>query len=702
MIIETRINTNTTGIQFQSSVAALTNGGYVVTWTSWDQSGLGGIYGQRYDANSVAQGAEFRVNTYTGGSQSTPASAALTNGGYVVTWSSWPQDGDDGGIYAQRYDANGVAKGGEFRVNTYTADDQSDPSITALINGGFVVTWVSSEQDGSEEGIYGQRYDANGVAQGVEFRANINDTAGGQLWGPAAALADGGFVVIWITDYSGIHGQRYNANGIAQGAEFHANIQNKTGAQSPSVAALTDGGFVVIWSAEFATDGIRGQRYDASGTPIDPEFLVNTDTTGGHLLTSVTGLSGGGFVVTWTSGSQDGYPSDYGIYGQRYDAGGIKQGTEFRINTYTAYDQLDPSVAALADGGFVVTWESQNQDGSSYGIYGQRYDANGDVFYANPLLISTAGNDVLTGTLSGDDTVTYAYAAAPVTVSLTIGSQQNTGGAGFDTLINIENLIGSDYDDMLTGDTQNNVLIGGTGNDVLKGWSGADTLIGGLGNDSYFVENADDVIIEHLNEGTDSVSSRVTYSLIEGIENLTLTGVLAINGTGNVQANILTGNAAANQLNGGAGKDTLIGKAGNDTLNGGSGNDTLNGGAGNDTLDGGGGANVLTGGRGNDIFSFTVRTTSKVSIDKITDYNVADDTIQLENSVFKALTKIGVLADNQFRIGTQALDANDFIIYNNVMGELLYDADGSGGIAAVQIAMVGIGLAMTSADIVVI
>lgn len=691
MLIETRVNTYTTGNQFQSSVAALTAGGYVVTWTSFDQNGSSGIYGQRYDANSVARGIEFRVNTDTGSSQSASSVATLTNGSYVVTWSSWPQDGDGNGIYAQRYGANGIAQGNEFRVNTYTTDDQSNPSITALTNGGFVVTWTSFGQDGSEEGIYGQRYDAHGVAQGAEFRANINDIEADQLWGPVIALTDGGFVVTWITDYRGIHGQRYDAHGVAQGAEFHANIQNKVGAQSPSAAALTDGGFVVVWSAEFATGGIYGQHYDANGIAQGAEFLVNTGTSGGHLLTSVTGLAGGGFVVTWTSGSQDGYPSDYGIYGQRYDIGGVAQGAEFRINTYTAYDQLNPSIAALTDGGFVVTWESQNQDGSDLGIYSQRYNADGNVFSANPMLISTAGNDTLTGTLSADDTVTYAEATAPVAVSLAIISQQDTSGAGLDTLTNIENLIGSSYNDRLTGDKKDNVLVGGTGDDALKGGSGADTLIGGLGNDHYSVENVDDVIIENINEGTDNVSSRVTYSLIEGIENLTLTGTLAINGSGNIQANIITGNAAANELNGGAGKDILIGKAGNDTLNGGSGNDTLDGGAGNNMLTGGAGT-------GKDIFKFT----TKGHIDTITDYTVGNDAIQLENAVFKALTTTGTLAASQFKIGTSALDANDFIIYNSATGVLLYDADGNGTAAAVPISTVGSGLAMTNADIVVI
>ena len=301
-------------------------------------------------------------------------------------------------------------------------------------------------------------------------------------------------------------------------------------------------------------------------------------------------------------------------------------------------------------------------------------NGSGDIqFFANNglLLVSTAGNNTLTGTPSNNDTASYVAATKPITVSLLINSQQNTVGAGLDTLISIENLTGSAFNDRLTGNTLNNVLDGKAGNDTLRGWSGADTMIGGLGNDTYFIENAKDVVIEKLNEGTDIVSSNVIYTLPVHVENLTLTGVAAINGTGNSQNNTITGNSAANRLNGGAG---------------------------NDTLDGGLGADKLTGGTGKDIFKFT----TKGHVDTITDFNVANDSIQLENAVFKSLTATGMLAASQFKLGTKALDANDFIIYNKATGALLYDADGNGGGAAVQITTVGTGLNMTHADIVVI
>lgn len=387
------------------------------------------------------------------------------------------------------------------------------------------------------------------------------------------------------------------------------------------------------------------------------------------------------------------------------------------------------------------------------------------VFFLNDpsavFLLSTAGNDTLTGSVSLHDTVSYASAAASVNVSLAVTTQQNTGGAGLDTLINIENLLGSNFNDSFIGSFKNNVLNGRSGNDTLDGKNGTDTMIGGLGNDTFVVNNAGDVVIEYSNEGIDKVSSSVTYTLPLNVEDLTLTGAAAINGIGNDLSNKLIGNTAANQLNGGGGDDILNGITGADTMIGGLGfdsyvvdnvgdaiienpgagtdkvsssvtytlsanvenltltgtaaingtgnaqansitgngaNNQLNGGAGNDILNGGTGINTLTGGTNADIFRFTTANHT----DTITDYSVFEDTIQFENSVFTALTTPGALAADQFRIGTTALDANDFIIYSTVTGKLLYDADGSGAGIAKQIAIVGVGLSMTNADIVVI
>ena len=193
-------------------------------------------------------------------------------------------------------------------------------------------------------------------------------------------------------------------------------------------------------------------------------------------------------------------------------------------------------------------------------------------------LTGAAGNDTLDGGLGNDtldggagiDTVTYASASAAVTVLLySTTAPQTTGGSGSDTLLNIENLIGSNYDDQLKGNSANNVLTGGAGNDLLDGWSGADTMIGGAGNDRYYVNLSGDVVIEtdssSATGGVDTVYSMLSgYTLGANVENGVLYTNSAMNMTGNSLNNVLTGNINANVLDGAAGADTMIGGDGSD------------------------------------------------------------------------------------------------------------------------------------------
>jgi Ca2+-binding RTX toxin-like protein len=235
--------------------------------------------------------------------------------------------------------------------------------------------------------------------------------------------------------------------------------------------------------------------------------------------------------------------------------------------------------------------------------------------------------------------------------------------------------------DTLYGEAGIDTLNGGAGNDILIGGLGNDILIGGLDNDTYVVDSITDTITELSGGGTDTVKSSVTFTtLAANVENLTLTGSGNISGTGN------------------AGNNTITGNSGNNTLNGGSGNDTLIGGLGND---------ALTGGIGSDTFVLNTAPNTTSNKDTITDFNVVADTIQLENSIFTSLVTTGTLDASMFRKGAgvnNARDANDHIIYNTTSGALYYDADGVGGSAAVQIALIGTSTHanLTVADFVVI
>ena len=334
-------------------------------------------------------GPEFRVNTFTSGQQDRPWVAADgSNGTFIVVWASDGQDGSGDGVFGQRYLPSGVPSGAEFRVNSYTTDDQKDPSVAADLAGNFVVVWTSVHQVGPViSGVFGQRYSATGATLGTEFQVNTLPVNGE----PAVTWLPSGFVVVWTGAESsggwGVSGQRYAETGAPLGSEFQVNTYTKYSQLGPSVAALPTGEFVVVWTSfgdtcpgcggqDGSSDGVFGQRYAASGAPLGPEFRVNTYTTSSQMLGSIAAYASG-FVVVWNSSGQDG-PSAPGVFGQRYAASGAPLGPEFRVNTYTTGAQWDPHVAADSAGNFVVTWTDNGQDGSYAAVFGQRYASSGE------------------------------------------------------------------------------------------------------------------------------------------------------------------------------------------------------------------------------------------------------------------------------------------------------------------------------------
>ncbi len=243
----------------------------------------------------------------------------------------------------------------------------------------------------------------------------------------------------------------------------------------------------------------------------------------------------------------------------------------------------------------------------------------------------------------------------------------------------------------LTGNGLSNTIYAGKGNNVLAGGSGTDTLsyaYGANGTTGVKVSLATTAAQATGGSGSDTIS---------GFERLT--------GSGNNDS--LTGNSGANILRGGKGNDTLTGGSGTDTLYGDAGNDLLRGGSGND---------ILYGGAGKDVFRFDslLGTSTTPNIDQIKDFVVADDTIQLENSIFNnaALTSIAAntalssttTLAGYFRANATGLaqDGNDYLIYETDTGKLFYDSNGSASGGSVQIALLGTNLALTAADFVII
>jgi hypothetical protein len=381
---EFRVNTYTTGDQFSPAIAADGSGNFVVVWGSFGQdASSNAVFGQRFSASGGPQGGEFRVNSYTTGYQGRPAVASDANGRFVVVWRSGGQDGSDYGIFGQRFSASGAPLGSEFQVNTYTTGYQSQTVVASDASGNFVVVWMSTGEDGSGSGIFGQRFDVSGTAAGSEFRVN-SYTTGAQVQPAVASDAGGDFVVVWVSagqdgNGTGIFGRRFSASGVPEGGEFQVNAYT-TGFQSfPAVSSDANGDFVVAWHGNYADGsayGVFGRRFDASGASQGGDFQINSYTTGTQYFPAVTSDGGGNFVVVWGSPGQDG--SNDGVFGQRFDASGLRLGTEFRVNSYTTSAQGNPAVASSPDGDFAVVWPSFTQDGSGSGVFGQRY---GDLIF---------------------------------------------------------------------------------------------------------------------------------------------------------------------------------------------------------------------------------------------------------------------------------------------------------------------------------
>ncbi len=379
-VTEFRVNSYTAGDQLWAHPAMAPDGRLVIVWTSDGQDGSTyGIYGQRYDAFGVPDGTEFQVNTQTSGRQMEPTAEMTANDSFVVVWYSRTADATVYNVYARRYDPFGTPDGTEFLVNTYQGGDNKFADVSLGADGHFVVVWQSDGYDGSNNDIYGRIYDASGIPQGPEFRVNTY-IAGSQEHPHVAMAPDGRFVVVWFSrGQNNVYGQLFEADGTPDGTEFRVNTYTSGYQESPDVAMDQNGNFVVVWQSYPGQDGsyygIYGRRFDATGIPLGGEFQVNTTTDDWQEGPKVAMAPDGRFVVVWRSKNQDG--SGYGVYGQRYDTSGNRVGGEFQVNVYTTGDQDLARVAMTPDGRFVAVWRSVGQDGSGYGIFAQRFTPDG-------------------------------------------------------------------------------------------------------------------------------------------------------------------------------------------------------------------------------------------------------------------------------------------------------------------------------------
>ncbi|RZJ29900.1 MAG: calcium-binding protein, partial [Brevundimonas sp.] len=510
------------------SIARLSNGTYLVA---------------AQDADSIAVG--------------------LGNGGYVIAGAD-QVSATNSDVELRFFNAAGTQV--FTRIVDTGAGNEREPEMAVLSNGNVAVTWMRKGEGFADSQVFYAIYSPTGAV--VKAPTQLTGT-GDDNNAPDIAATATGFVLVTETRAPNGFADLSITDFTLSGTVLNSRIESPAGRfatlSSPSVTVLPNG-FLLISADGSETGGILllddtpGRAVAASGfsTVGDPTSIVN--------------LGGG---IAYHSASQtDFFTGETTTSGQAVQA--VRLVTGDAANDVWAGDSLR-SIVRAGGGADQLTGGS--------GAETLQGEAGDDVISGgggDDLLTGGAGDDTLTGG-TGNDTADYLFAAGGIRVRLDLGITTTDGDGGDDTLIGIENVRGTRFDDLIFGDAGANILSGDGGSDTLRGLGGNDildggvnsgsgvgdvnTLIGGTGDDLYRVR-PDDIIIELAGEGVDTVEAELTaFVLADNVENLIFVGGFSEQRTG-------TGNGAANRLVGDIGDDILRGLGGIDRLEGGEGLDT--------------------------------------------------------------------------------------------------------------------------------
>jgi len=489
---------------------------------------------------------------------------------------------------------SGLPPAGWLRIEGDTSPGREGASVASagdLNNDGFDDVVIGAWRNGTGGTETGKAYVVFGRSAnpGTIDLGSLPATSGFAIFG-ADPGGEAGFSVASAGDFNGdgiddlIVGAPLGDDGGSLSGQAYV-IFGKSGSFTDvNLASLGAGGFIIKGAS---TQDVTGYSVDSAGdvngdgfgdliigAPLDSDVqaYVIFGKGSGFGTIDLSSLGSAGFTIKGISagdragnsvasaGDVNGDGFDDLIIGAPYaDDETLPDGGENAGEAYVIFGKaggfgsVDVSDLA-ADVGFILRGGAT---GDLLGASVAAGDVNGDGF--DDLIIGAPLND--SGGYDAGSVSVLLNQTPPGSVSR-VGSligQTIRGGAFDDTLD------GREGDDVLIAAGGNDILIGGQGDDRLDGGSGRDVLIGGVGGDIYVIGDLLDTILEFDGEGADSVQSSVNHTLAANVENLLLTGVNAINGTGNILVNVLTGNAAANRLDGGAGADTMNGAGGNDT-----------------------------------------------------------------------------------------------------------------------------------------
>jgi len=425
------VNQVTNGDQSAPAVAFDPAGNLIAAWTGPDAAGPGiDVYGRRFPPSAPA-GSEFRVVDDSAGDERN-TSVATSAAGSVIVWQKRASAVGESRVAGQRFDADGNRLGLEFPAESETPGNQLTPAAAVAPDGGFLVTWAQKDVSNTQSAISARLFDAGGNPRGLAFP--VSDTADADtknLTPVVGMFPDGRFVIVWQALSQGelrAFARGYAADGTPLTDPTAVTPDASPDVRDPSVAVAPDGSLVVAWmtpgvdlagaaSGDGSGYGVFARRFGPDLAALGDVLRVNVHTVGDQLFPVVARTPGGSYVVAWQSADQDG--DGAGVYARLLAPDGTAASDELLVNTFTAGDQGNPSVAATPDGRFLVAWQSAAQDGSGLGVYGQLFAA--DLPVEDPPAVSVADVAVTEGapgaTADAVFTVTLSGARSyPVTV----------------------------------------------------------------------------------------------------------------------------------------------------------------------------------------------------------------------------------------------------------------------------------------------
>jgi hypothetical protein len=583
-------------------------------------------------------------------------------------------------VVTWKWFANGAEISGQTGSTMQLSQAQVNKAITAS----------ASYTDGN-----GNLYAATGVgalapvlSSATASVANVNDRPTGAVTITGTAKQGMPLTVVTSTladaDGLGVLSYQWKANGVniasAIGSTFVPNLQSQVGKKISVTVSYTD----LLGTKESKTSASTGLVLAGpTEAPTGSIIVSGTPAVGSTLTASNTFVDPNGTVgavsYTWSMSTPLGGAT------QSIGSGAALQFGESHLNqniTVTATYAVGTSTNTVVSGVLRLgTTGIDTMTGAGLGDWLYGNDGN-DVLSGvggNDTMSGGAGNDSLTGGAGSDtfnvdigtDSVTdfglgadilvvatgatatvtmaAAWTAAATTVNNGVVNITTNGFA-----VNLAAATGSAGFNVTNTGAVGTTLTGSSAANRLTSGAGTDTLVGGAGDDTYVVNATSDLVTELTNGGTDLVSSSATYVLSANVENLTLTGATAINGTGNDSNNTIIGNSGANVLAGGLGKDTL------------------------------------TGGSGADKFLFNVMEVA-ANRDTIIDFSISNgDKIQFSKSVFAGLASLSSITAANLVIDGGTQTSTTRLTYSNATGILSYDSDGLGGAQAVEVALIGV------------